>query len=407
MLGHYGWIMVPETIDHPDATKNNGRIYMHKRDAAKDVTLAKGDLVSFYLYVDDQGLGAERCEFEKSAESSTPRADAENSSPKIGQTGLSLSAQEFMPDPIAELTVHTDDFPLHVGLEDYEQTEKGWNTLATRMAREFAHASLEEIGQTVEGWETLASRLGRTLNAAADEFVPMSHTLLINPSYLLEAECDDELTAKEDSAGIDGDDESDYDNQESIRSNASVVDILETVSAHNPCEASEVMHLEYGNLLDNITIFATRVGDSILKDIGNEGNDTDKDTRFTGSEHSWHPSRDGDWTSDLDSRARGLSEDDSSSMWTPSDAEALDAICVPSRPPPGLSLPPWRSPSSSDRDNPESVTKSEDVPVAISSFQEHLPPWKRAANAKQQWPSQAHVPGQTLPPWRLPRKPVA
>merc|ERR1719229_523356 len=59
MLGHYGWIAAAEDIDHPDADKNGGRIYVHKRDA--NGPLLAGDVVDFYLYADGQGLGAEAC----------------------------------------------------------------------------------------------------------------------------------------------------------------------------------------------------------------------------------------------------------------------------------------------------------------------------------------------------------
>jgi len=60
MLGHYGWIEARGTIDHPDAQKNGGRIYVRWRDLAGEVE--EGQIVCFYLYVDEQGLGAERCQ---------------------------------------------------------------------------------------------------------------------------------------------------------------------------------------------------------------------------------------------------------------------------------------------------------------------------------------------------------
>lgn len=61
MFGHYGWLAALDEIDHPAITKNNGRIYVHKRDVAGGLTLVEGDRVGFFLYVDDQGLGAEEC----------------------------------------------------------------------------------------------------------------------------------------------------------------------------------------------------------------------------------------------------------------------------------------------------------------------------------------------------------
>jgi len=61
MAGHYGWLTTDSIIEHPSAGKNGGRIYVHQRDVASSVTLVEGDKVVFYLYVDDQGLGAEEC----------------------------------------------------------------------------------------------------------------------------------------------------------------------------------------------------------------------------------------------------------------------------------------------------------------------------------------------------------
>lgn len=70
MLSNYGWLMVYGTIDHPSAEKHGGDVYIHKDDIVDGVTLCAGDIVSFYLYVDDQGLGAEMCRVEEKATSS-------------------------------------------------------------------------------------------------------------------------------------------------------------------------------------------------------------------------------------------------------------------------------------------------------------------------------------------------
>lgn len=64
MLSHYGWITAFGIIDHPLAAKHCGRIYVHKKDIVDGHSLAVGDTVSFYLYVDNVGLGAEACRFE-------------------------------------------------------------------------------------------------------------------------------------------------------------------------------------------------------------------------------------------------------------------------------------------------------------------------------------------------------
>jgi hypothetical protein len=80
MLGHYGWIMTFDPIDHPDVWKTGGRVYVHKRDLPKGQSVSQGDTVSFYLYSDDQGLGAECCRVDEYASS-----------------GLDADANEFVP----------------------------------------------------------------------------------------------------------------------------------------------------------------------------------------------------------------------------------------------------------------------------------------------------------------------
>lgn len=70
MLSHYGWLMVCGDVDHPSTEKHGGDVYIHKDDIVDGVTLCAGDIVSFYLYVDDQGLGAEMCRVEEKATSS-------------------------------------------------------------------------------------------------------------------------------------------------------------------------------------------------------------------------------------------------------------------------------------------------------------------------------------------------
>lgn len=59
VLAYYGWIGPLQEIDHPSADKHEGRIYFRLKDVGAGVRLAPGLAVSFYLYADDQGLGAE------------------------------------------------------------------------------------------------------------------------------------------------------------------------------------------------------------------------------------------------------------------------------------------------------------------------------------------------------------
>jgi cold shock CspA family protein len=55
----FGWIQPHEEIDHPLAKKRGGRIYVRKSDVLGEEDLEVGQIVSFNIYADSGGLGAE------------------------------------------------------------------------------------------------------------------------------------------------------------------------------------------------------------------------------------------------------------------------------------------------------------------------------------------------------------
>jgi len=61
MLGSYGWIKASQPIDHPEADRHGGRIYIHKKDFRSRSEPQAGDEVTFCIYADDNGIGAEDC----------------------------------------------------------------------------------------------------------------------------------------------------------------------------------------------------------------------------------------------------------------------------------------------------------------------------------------------------------
>jgi hypothetical protein len=61
MLGTYGWIKALQPIDHPEAGRHGGRIYIHKKDFRSRSEPQAGDEVTFCVYADDDGVGAEDC----------------------------------------------------------------------------------------------------------------------------------------------------------------------------------------------------------------------------------------------------------------------------------------------------------------------------------------------------------
>jgi len=98
MRGNYGWLAVYGDIDHPDAAKHEGHIYVHKRDVVVGEDLVEGDPVSFYLYADGQGLGAEYCCREITYEHDPEFADNQSFMHcPHSQLGLRAEALEFQP----------------------------------------------------------------------------------------------------------------------------------------------------------------------------------------------------------------------------------------------------------------------------------------------------------------------
>eukprot|EP00929_Paragymnodinium_shiwhaense_P033006 TRINITY_DN1820_c2_g1_i1.p1 TRINITY_DN1820_c2_g1~~TRINITY_DN1820_c2_g1_i1.p1 ORF type:complete len:476 (+),score=108.48 TRINITY_DN1820_c2_g1_i1:73-1500(+) len=57
----FAWLKPTEPVAHGAAEKNGGKIYLHKKDITEGTTMEKGATVSFYLYADSSGLGAEEC----------------------------------------------------------------------------------------------------------------------------------------------------------------------------------------------------------------------------------------------------------------------------------------------------------------------------------------------------------
>lgn len=99
--GHYGWLTASHKIAHQAAARNGGQVYFHVSDVVGNMSLVEGDRVDFFLYVDEQGLGAE--------ELSLQRWDA---GPSLAPVRMNPAAMEFVPKaystlPISALVAHT------------------------------------------------------------------------------------------------------------------------------------------------------------------------------------------------------------------------------------------------------------------------------------------------------------
>jgi len=57
----FGWIKLSEPVEHELAKKHGGKIYLHKNDISAGTEVTKGSTVTFHIYADSSGLGAEEC----------------------------------------------------------------------------------------------------------------------------------------------------------------------------------------------------------------------------------------------------------------------------------------------------------------------------------------------------------
>lgn len=97
--------MVCGDIDHPSAGKHEGHVYVSTDDVAKGQVLSAGDIVSFYLYADEKGLGAEEVCVEEHAAPQFNLYAAE-----IVPSFLNVDAEEFVPamSPKSRMSLNVD-----------------------------------------------------------------------------------------------------------------------------------------------------------------------------------------------------------------------------------------------------------------------------------------------------------
>jgi hypothetical protein len=285
MLGHYGWIMACGDIDHPDVGKTGGRIYVHKRDLAKGVSLVQGDAVSFFLYVDEQGLGAECCSLAQGAVAG-----------RYAEGQLKPSRSNFA-DP---------NLPPSF-LVDASLSSK-WNT----RAQEFVPAAdtIAPSSFNVEATVFIPSPVSM-MSSDAHEFVPGSgysdmlalapNVLAFNPAFLSDDESDDEdsVASNDDFSGNEADKES------TESDNESAVSIQSTIKS---------------------------------SDLEGKAWKRDKDV-------AWSPRLDAVVMHAPLKPAGASSDEDSTSIGGASDSEEEDRLHFAMSAPPGLSLSPgWRPP---------------------------------------------------------------
>lgn len=132
MLSHFGWLMLYGDVDHVSAEQHEGDVYIHKDDVVDGETLRPGDIVHFYLYVDEKGIGAEECRLEQRSTSQfnsnaapfVPMAETPN--PESKGFTLSSSAEEYTPGELVQATAEPEIDIL------------GWSNAFSRLAHIFA-----------------------------------------------------------------------------------------------------------------------------------------------------------------------------------------------------------------------------------------------------------------------------
>jgi len=86
--GGFGFLTPSSPVDHPLFT---GSLFLHGNDVSDPSKLKEGVAVTFYLYSDPQGLGAEECEITDEVDEPTPSgapAAAAPSAPSTDASGL-------------------------------------------------------------------------------------------------------------------------------------------------------------------------------------------------------------------------------------------------------------------------------------------------------------------------------
>lgn len=164
MLGHYGWIMALDEIDHPDAGQNGGRIYVHKRDVVHgSEPLSPGDRVTFYLYADHQGLGAEACELAE------PEPASFSDDPDFGPCLAEAVLAKRKPRAAPQFSWHAD--ASDVTSDDPHESGYGWNLWAA----EFTPSPTPGFSMNAGATEFVPKDVG--MNPAAAEFLPQAASM--------------------------------------------------------------------------------------------------------------------------------------------------------------------------------------------------------------------------------------
>lgn len=151
MLGHYGWIMALQDIDHPEADRHGGRIYLKATDLRPGASPKEGEEVTFFLYADDNGLGAEDCYATNNPHPpQPPQAPVKKqvySRPKVNRRvppvstqnkkGMNAAAHEFVPIVLVPLDTEDVKPPMNPEAKNFVPAPPGLGPTLSAEASEF------------------------------------------------------------------------------------------------------------------------------------------------------------------------------------------------------------------------------------------------------------------------------
>jgi hypothetical protein len=97
--GYMGWIQPLTKIEHELASKHKGRVYLNQKDvaAAGGRKVKEGSIVDFFVYTDNDGLGAEECQVRTVLRMTLPHSEF-NKLKLTPQWSEYLSSSQYYPD---------------------------------------------------------------------------------------------------------------------------------------------------------------------------------------------------------------------------------------------------------------------------------------------------------------------
>lgn len=104
--GYMGWIQPLTKLDHDQAEKHKGRVYLNMKDivAAPGRKVKEGSVVDYFLYTDHDGLGAEDCQLRTVLRMTLPHSEVAKFKLKPSWSDF-FTDSEYYPDFVTDHNV--------------------------------------------------------------------------------------------------------------------------------------------------------------------------------------------------------------------------------------------------------------------------------------------------------------